>query len=141
MQQGTPTEIYEHPNSRFVANFIGKANFIDGVLTGRDGKAALVDVNGHTFRIPVPGKMEGVTLGGSCCLTVRPESILLSAGEGALSATVSRAVYYGAKVEYEVQLGEQSIIVEVYNPQLSERFHVGDKVSMTLIDGCVRVLA
>ena len=124
-----------------MANFIGKANFIDGTLTGRDGEAALVEIGGHTFRIPAPGKMEGVTEGGACCLTVRPESILLSREDGPLSGTISRAVYYGAKVEYEVQLGEKPIIVEVYNPQLTERFNVGDKVSMTLIDGCVRVLA
>ena len=40
-QQGTPTEIYEQPNSRFVANFIGKANFIDGTFRGMDGENAL----------------------------------------------------------------------------------------------------
>ena len=141
MQQGSPTEIYEQPNSRFVANFIGKANFIDGTFKGRDGEAALVDVGGHTFSIPAPGKMESVTEGGACCLTVRPESIHLSKKEGALSGTVSRATYYGAKVEYEVMLGGQPIIVEVYNPQLTERFSEGDQVYMTLIDRCVRVLA
>ena len=140
MQQGTPMEIYEQPNSRFVANFIGKANFIDGTFRGRDGEAALVEMAGKTFSIPAPGKMEGVTEGGACCLAVRPESIILSATEGPLPGTVSRATYYGAKVEYEVMLGEQPIIVEVYNPQLSERFAEGDQVHMTLIDRCVRVL-
>ena len=59
-QQGTPQEIYEQPASRFVANFIGKANFIDGIFKGRDGEAALVEIGGKTFSIPAPGKMEGV---------------------------------------------------------------------------------
>ena len=140
MQQGTPTEIYEQPNSRFVANFIGKANFIDGVFRGRDGEAALVEMHVKTFSIPAPGKMEDVVEGGGCCLAVRPESILLSATEGHLPGTISRATYYGTKVEYEVMLGEQPIIVEVYNPQLSERFTEGQEVRMTLIDRCVRVL-
>ena len=71
-QQGTPQEIYEQPASRFVANFIGKANFIDGIFKGRDGEAALVEIGGKTFSIPAPGKMEGVEVGGACCLTVRP---------------------------------------------------------------------
>ena len=115
-QQGTPQEIYEQPASRFVANFIGKANFI------------------------APDKMEGVEVGGACCLTVRPESFLLTKDAGALPGTVSRATYYGAKIEYEVMLNEQPIIVEVYNPQLTERFSVGDAVTMSLIEGCVRVL-
>ena len=140
-QQGTPTEIYEQPNSRFVANFIGKANFIDGIFRGKDGDAALVEMHGKTFSIPEPGKMEGVVEGGGCCLAVRPESIILSATDGPLPGTVSRATYYGAKVEYEVMLGDQPIIVEVYNPQLTERFAEGDQVHMTLIDRCVRVLA
>ena len=140
-QQGSPTEIYEQPGSRFVANFIGKANFIDGTFRGMDGESALVEVNGHTFSIPAPGKMEGVQKAGPCCLTVRPESILLSAEEGPLPGVISRATYYGAKVEYEVMLGDQPIIVEVYNPQLSKRFAEGDQVHMTLIDRCVRVLA
>ena len=139
-QQGTPQEIYEQPASRFVANFIGKANFIDGTFKGRDGEAALVEIGGKTFSIPAPGKMEGVEVGGACCLTVRPESFLLTKDAGALPSTVSRATYYGAKVEYEVMLGEQPIIVEVYNPQLTERFSVGDTVTMSLIEGCVRVL-
>ena len=141
MQEGSPTEIYEQPTSRFVANFIGKANFIDGILTGRDGEAALVDVGGHTISIPAPGAMPGVEMGGKCCLTVRPESFQLTAGDGPLSGVISRATYYGAKIEYEIMRGEQPIIVEVYNPQLTERFNVGDRVNMTLIDRCVRVLA
>ena len=139
-QQGTPQEIYEQPASRFVANFIGKANFIDGIFKGRDGEAALVEIGGKTFSIPAPGKMEGVEVGGACCLTVRPESFLLTKDAGALPGTVSRATYYGAKIEYEVMLNEQPIIVEVYNPQLTERFSVGDTVSLSLIEGCVRVL-
>ena len=139
-QQGSPTEIYEQPSSRFVANFIGKANFIDGTFRGMDGEAALVEVGGHTFPIPAPGKMEGVRKDGPCCLAVRPESILLSEEEGPLPGVISRATYYGAKVEYEVMLGDQPIIVEVYNPQLSKRFSEGEQVHMTLIDRCVRVL-
>ena len=110
-QQGTPQEIYEQPASRFVANFIGKANFIDGIFKGRDGEAALVEIGGKTFSIPAPGKMEGVEVGGACCLTVRPESFLLTKDAGALPGTVSRATYYGAKIEYEVMLNEQPIIV------------------------------
>ena len=133
-QQGTPQEIYEQPASRFVANFIGKANFIDGIFKGRDGEAALVEIGGKTFSIPAPGKMEGVEVGGACCLTVRPESFLLTKDAGALPGTVSRATYYGAKIEYEVMLNEQPIIVEVYNPQLSKRFAEGEAVHMTLIE-------
>lgn len=139
-QQGTPQEIYEQPANRFVADFIGKANFIDGTYLGLDGQAARVEIGGQLFSIPTPGKMEGVEVGGSCCLTVRPESFMLTKDAGRLPGAISRATYYGAKIEYEVMLGNQPIIVEVYNPQLTERFNVGDTVSLSMIEGCVRVL-
>ena len=140
VQQGTPDEIYEQPVTRFVANFIGKANFIEGVFKGKDGSAALVDVAGQTMRIPKPGAMPGVEAGKACCLTVRPESIQLGRGGGNLSGRITRATYYGTKIEYEVDLRGQPIIVEVYNPQLSERFQTGETVSLKLIESCVRVL-
>ena len=140
-QQGTPMEIYEQPNSRFVANFIGKANFIEGIFIGKNGDAAIVEVGGQRMEIPAPGKMQGVTENGTCYLSVRPESIDLSAESGHLPGRVTRATYYGTKVEYEVLLGEQPIIVEIYNPQLSRRFAEGESVYMTLNEKCVRVLS
>ena len=139
-QQGTPTEIYEQPNSRFVANFIGKANFIDGTFKGRDGEAALVEIGGKTFSIPAPGKMEGVEVGGACCLTVRPESFLLTKDAGALPGTVSRATYYGAKIEYEVMRDHKGNVITVCNMENLDPvgIHTGDSVvvapSQTLTD-------
>ena len=140
VQQGTPDEIYEQPVNRFVANFIGKANFIEGVYKGKDGSAAVVEIGDHRFVIPKPGAIPDVEPGGPCCLTIRPESIHLSKENGPLMGTIKRATYYGTKIEYEVELHDQSVIVEVYNPQLTERFQTGEKVSLNLIEQCVRVL-
>ena len=140
VQQGTPDQIYEQPVNRFVANFIGKANFIEGMFKGMDGNAAVVEVGGHNLTIPAPGAMPGVEAGKPCCLTVRPESIELSRNKGNLSGKITRATYYGTKIEYEIDLGGKPVIVETYNPQLTERFPVGETVSLKLIDRCVRVL-
>ncbi|MBQ6518937.1 MAG: ABC transporter ATP-binding protein [Anaerolineaceae bacterium] len=140
VQQGTPDEIYEQPVNRFVANFIGKANFIDGVFKGKDGETAVVEIGANQFRIPKPGAMPGVEPGKKCCLTVRPESIQLSKEKGSLMGMIKRATYYGTKIEYEVGVNDQSVIVEVYNPQLTDRFQTGETVSLKLIERCVRVL-
>ena len=140
VQQGSPDEIYEQPVNRFVANFIGKANFIDGVFKGKDGNSAVVEIRDNRFVIPRPGAMPGVEAGAPCCLTIRPESIHLSKENGPLMGTIDRVTYYGTKIEYEVDLNGQPIIVEVYNPQLTERFRTGEKVSLKLIEQCVRVL-
>ncbi|MCQ2437216.1 MAG: ABC transporter ATP-binding protein [Clostridia bacterium] len=140
LQHGSPQEIYEQPANRFVANFIGKANFTEGVFKGMKGEAALVDIKGTVLEIPCPGKMEGVTEGGSCCLSVRPESIELSDKSGQFMGKVVRVTYYGAKVEYEIVYDDQPYIVEIYNPQISQRFNEGEYVWMTFVDKCVRVL-
>ena len=140
MQKGSPAEIYEQPANRFVANFIGKANFIDGKLVEKAGGKAVVQVADRKVTVPAPGAMEGIELNGDCCLCFRPEGVELSGQEGQFPGTVSRATYYGAKIEYEIMLGDQPVIIETYNPQLTERFSEGDKVFVTLVDGSVRVL-
>ena len=140
MQTGSPTDIYEQPANRFVANFIGKANFIDGKLAENAGGKAVVQVGDRKISVPNPGAMQDIDLNGDCCLCFRPEGVQLSAKEGQFQGRVSRATYYGAKIEYEIMLGEQPIIVETYNPQLTERYAEGDTVYMTLVDGSVRVL-
>ena len=141
MQHGSPAEIYEKPASRFVANLIGKANCVEGVFRGKhqDG-SAVVEVLGKQLLFPNPGDMQEIEMNGPCCLSVRPESISLSRDSGDFPGRVTRATYYGAKIEYEIMLQEQPIIVEIYNPQLTERFMEGEEVYMTFIDKCVRVL-
>lgn len=140
MQMGSPQEIYEYPVNRFVANFIGKANFISCVYDGMDNGQAVVKLDGSPYKVPNPGAMAGIQPGDSCALTVRPESVRLTASGGEMDGRVTRATYYGSKMEYEIMLDETPIIVEVYNPQLSERFQEGDSVSMVLDAACVRIL-
>ncbi|MDO4491382.1 MAG: ABC transporter ATP-binding protein [Lachnospiraceae bacterium] len=141
MQQGTPKEIYEQPANRFVANFIGKANFVEGVLKEMRGEAAVVIVKDTEITIPAPGKMEGVEVGKTCYLSVRPESVALSSEKGEFTGVVSRATYYGAKVEYEIILNGDPLIVEIYNPQITQQFREGEQVYIDFIAPCVRVLA
>jgi len=141
MQVGTPQEIYEYPNCKFVANFIGKANFISGRFQGLEGESAIVKFgDGMRYLIPNPGAMEGLRFGNPCCMAFRPESVKLSdQGEG-IPGVVKRATYFGSKIEYEVDIGSTVLTVEIYNPQLSRRYREGDAVKAVLDLDCVRVL-
>lgn len=139
-QVGSPIEIYEQPVNRFVANFIGKANFIDGTLVKKGADGATVEAYGHQIEVPAPGEMAGVNEGESCCLCFRPEGVELSASEGSFPCKVVRATYYGSKIEYALRLGEDTYIVETFNPQLAERFSEGDSIYLTLAPGSIRVL-
>jgi iron(III) transport system ATP-binding protein len=139
MQIGTPKEIYEYPASKFVANFIGKANFISAVYEGAEGAAAVVRVADRAFTIPNPGAVR-VKKGEKCCLTFRPESVKLSISEAGIPGVVKRVTFLGSNVEYELDAGGDSLIIEIYNPQLFTGYSEGDKVNAVLDVECVRVL-
>ncbi|MDR1905262.1 MAG: ABC transporter ATP-binding protein [Treponema sp.] len=139
MQIGAPKEIYEYPASKFVANFIGKANFIPGVYEGKEGAAARVRVGGQSFKIPNPGKTQ-IEEGGTCCLAFRPESVKLSKGEAGIPGTVKRVTFLGSNVEYELETDGVSLVIEIYNPQLFTSYGEGEKVNAVLDIECVRVL-
>jgi spermidine/putrescine transport system ATP-binding protein len=53
-QDGTPEELYFHPASRFVAEFIGETNFLSGEVRGVDGKDVVLDWHGQTLRGHAP---------------------------------------------------------------------------------------
>ncbi len=139
VQMGSPKEIYEYPNSPFVANFIGKANFLRCELKELKDGSAFVKVGDVPITVPNPGPVE-IEAGGQYCLCIRPESIeLMPEGDG-IPGVISRATYFGSKMEYEVQMGDNHLIVEIYNPQLSVLFHEGDHVKTKLDLECIRVL-
>jgi iron(III) transport system ATP-binding protein len=103
-QVAEPFEIYAHPINRFVADFIGRVNFLEGrVVAASDGTAG-VDVRGH--RLEVPLRDTTIRPGEPVTLVVRPETIRLApaatAGSAAFRAAIRRAVYLGATVEYEL---------------------------------------
>ena len=76
-QEGTPRELYEEPADRFVADFIGDANIVEGRIVALDGHLAEVRLGTATLRLPHRG------LGpGSALIAIRPASILLSADAG-----------------------------------------------------------
>jgi iron(III) transport system ATP-binding protein len=139
MQIGTPKEIYEYPASKFVANFIGKANFISALYEGAEGSAAVVRVADQVFKISNPGAVR-IEKGEKCCLTFRPESVKLSASETGIPGIVKRVTFLGSNVEYELDSGGTSLIIEIYNPQLFTSYREGEKVSAVLDLECVRVL-
>ncbi len=76
-QLGSPTEIYEHPATRFVAGFIGTSNLLTGTASRISGTDAVIEV-GPDERIVVPVRGLPVTEGSTLELTVRPEKIELT---------------------------------------------------------------
>jgi putrescine transport system ATP-binding protein len=96
MQIGTPADIYEHPDSRFVAGFVGEVNFFEGEVVATLGCPAL-HVRGIDAPLPLP-EAAHLPAGSAIALALRPEKVLLSHDRPAgivLMATVVAADYQG----------------------------------------------
>ncbi len=90
-QLGTPTELYEHPRTAFVAGFLGKSNLLDGTVAG-EGVIRLAD--GTEIRAGTDGRQGPISIG------VRPEKIALGeGGANRLAGKVKESAYIGVATE------------------------------------------
>ena len=123
-QVARPAELYEFPNCRFVADFIGQMNLFEGRVKGRRGDELDIEVPGvGDLRVPVIEGHEGdggdVT--GEIGVAVRPEKVRLQRERGAeariyLHGKVSQVVYYGDSSRVFVTLDSgQTISVNEQN--------------------------
>jgi len=107
LQVGTPLEIYERPNCRFVADFIGETNFLDGKVSAINGEFATVVVAGDK---PFVGRVNGdVRVGADATISVRPEKMQLlekqPAAPNAYEVRVHSIGYVGSDTRVIVELG------------------------------------
>ena len=96
-QQGTPHDLYELPQSRFLADFIGDANLIDGELAV-SSSGAVFTAGGVAVTVGADGRSAG-----AATLAVRPQRLrVVDEGQGALPGVCKRVAYLGSRIEYVV---------------------------------------
>jgi spermidine/putrescine ABC transporter ATP-binding subunit len=98
-QLGSPTELYHEPNSSFVADFIGKMNFVEGVVHSIDDGHADIVISGETIAFPTSRIVAGATLkaGQRVRIAARPESMGVTAiATGAISGQIETSVFLGS---------------------------------------------
>ena len=121
-QVGRPREIYEHPRSRFVADFIGKSNFIDGVVEHKEGDGRYVVRTPHGELTAVSGA--SFAPGTRVVVAARPEQIEIhsesgnGAGPNRWQGTVGNRAFMGEAVDHIVTVGDRDIHVRC-NPSVS----------------------
>jgi putrescine transport system ATP-binding protein len=109
VQVATPSEIYEQPNSRAVASFIGDINLFEGRVVAADGGAtSIADRLGRRFRVAMDS---GVQTGATAWIALRPEKIQMSAAsidvqENVVSGKVFDIGYLGNVSIYRVRLDD-----------------------------------
>lgn len=105
-QVGAPRDVYVRPRSRFVAGFIGEANFLRGTVTGRNGDA--VYVNTALGRVTSTCAASEVDAGQTVTLSVRPEMVRFSnppdEAPNVFIGRVHDTVYLGEVAQHEVSV-------------------------------------
>jgi len=104
LQVGLPEEIYERPANKFVADFIGETNFLDGVVKGQNGKMVEVELTG-TGTVHVESSRT-FTNGQQVSVAVRPEKVRLNAevkDGNNLKGRVEEVIYIGTDTHYGVR--------------------------------------
>ena len=121
-QIGSPWEIYFRPATRFVADFVGTVNFLEGTAHREADGSLSVDHRGMRLRVDEDTDLQG---GEPVTLVVRPEGISLmgleeTVPEGtALRGTIENYSFLGRMIRYWVRVGEEVFVIDDANVDLT----------------------
>ncbi|TLQ01057.1 ABC transporter ATP-binding protein [Nesterenkonia salmonea] len=138
IQYGSPRELYEAPNSYFVADFIGENNFIPGTVTSLSQDDVTVQtVQGRELSVPLRGE----TLLEEGCqvhISIRPEELSIdddhAAAAGKLRGRISTKVYMGNSVKYIVKLENHEEVELSVSAGRNALLKSGDSVGVSWAD-------
>ena len=123
-QEGSPGDLYEAPNSAFIADFIGDANLADCEIDGIADGMATVRMNDKTYQVRSGGLNEGPAQ-----MVLRPHHLHLAKPTmSGIAGEVSYAAYLGKEIQYTIEstLGPLFVISSI----VDEPFQQGDAVSV-----------
>lgn len=136
-QMGAPAELYENPQTTFVANFLGQSNLIEGTIKSRSGDVVTVDMHGVDVSIPAE---RAHAEGDSGRVGVRPEKVLIgdvgevldAPGNTIPGGVVTDVSFVGVSTQYLVRMpwGQE---LQVFSQNTGHRriYAVGDQVELT----------
>jgi spermidine/putrescine ABC transporter ATP-binding subunit len=129
MQVGLPQEIYDHPENKFVAGFIGLTTFVDGIIKdfNKEKNEAIVETKDGLL---IHAYAKNVTIGQNVTISIRPEHVKIfhfkeKIGINCYEGIVSKAAYLGNIIDYRIKIGEWEIRTQT-TPE--EVFKVNEKV-------------
>ncbi|WP_425450262.1 ABC transporter ATP-binding protein [Virgifigura deserti] len=142
-QIGGPTEVYEFPANRFVADFIGETNILEGSVEAvQDGE--ILCRLGNDVQVAVRGRAD---IGARVSLAVRPERLSLEPaaelpGAGRLDGTVAEAIYLGNGTSYHVDIADGGRLLVRGQNRADGRmtFARGERVSVHIAPESIRLL-
>ena len=142
VQTGSPSDLYDEPANRYVADFVGRSNFFEGVVRELSANAVEIDLDARvTMRARISQSALPIASGQRINLSVRPEQMTLSRVAAALpgelafraEAEILNRIFLGEHTEYlvrEERLGS-FLVLSPRQAELGERaFEVGEKVNV-----------
>jgi len=136
-QSGTVEDLYDHPESQFVADFIGDVNTIPARVASVSKNEVSLTLEGSEASLSIrPDDVHSRTefdRGLQVSLCVRPHSVRLTAtpsSEGVLQGTIQNSIYKGDEVTYLIDIGSETITVSTDDGT----FAIGDEVSLSWSD-------
>lgn len=160
-QMGTPREVYSEPSSKFVADFIGRVNFVPGELIGMadpvaagvKAQASRLGPDRKLYRVNVFGRellVEGqstLAQAREVLVVCRPEvAAIVGANENIspeahVIGGVNRAMYFGSHMEYDIVLPDHSIFTLIdFNPAKSTPLRIGDRAGLRFDEASLHAL-
>ncbi|MGQ9490498.1 MAG: ABC transporter ATP-binding protein [Anaerolineae bacterium] len=138
-QIGTPTEVYRRPQTRFVADFIGRANFVEGIVRERHDGQLVVEALGALMTAPTP-EAASFNPGEPLTLVIRPEMVEIDSPRAHVAGIVRRASYLGSVVEYDVEVAGQLLSLVERDPRHTLVHPEGQAVKVRFLEDCLYVL-
>lgn len=134
-QMGSPIDLYENPQTVFVANFLGQSNLIEAHVQSNAGAETAVDIHGHRILLP---SSRNKSAANKVLVGIRPEKINIHAGgaspgrnalEGGVVTDIS---FVGVSTQYQVEMPwKQEIMVFEQNDGGAPNIRKGDHVTLT----------
>jgi len=135
MQVGSPIEIYQKPNSEFIAKFIGRANILKGTVVSKENNQMKIKILGSEYIIN--SKVE-YKEGDIVEVVVRPESIKFNLAKH--EGKVIKSVFMGENHEYEIMVGDEKIEVSLNNPNGKEIKKVGETLTFVFDEESLHII-
>ena len=139
-QMGAPGELYDNPQTTFVANFLGQSNLIEGRIKGREGDFVVVDMKGVLASIPAERAHVSGTAEELGWVGIRPEKVLIAdvgeeidaPGNSIPGGVVSDVSFVGVSTQYLVRMPwGQEIQVFEQNTGRRRLFRQGEQVDLS----------
>lgn len=145
-QFDTPAQVYHHPTSIGVAEFVGNSNILEGIVGGTDARRVFETTGG--LAIPISADSTPRSLTARRRLLVRPEYIRLSPPSvatnepGTIRGEITDSTFTGASIVYRVATdGAEPLTVRSVGTDSGDIYRIGDRVSVYIPSGAGHILS